>query len=90
MRANPSWQLKGRDGKPINPEGKLAMNMTIAAVVAFYSGAIANLSAEGWVDGAFGDSGCGERPAWLPPEQQDAFASGQLVRCSGLRQNLPP
>jgi hypothetical protein len=52
----------GTDGKPLHPAGKLVYNMTVPAVQAFYAGVVANLSAAGWVDGAFGDSGCGRSP----------------------------
>jgi hypothetical protein len=46
MRMHPDWQLRGADGKPINPEGKLVYNMSNPEVSAFYTSVVANLSAE--------------------------------------------
>eukprot|EP00041_Stephanoeca_diplocostata_P011207 m.182251 g.182251 ORF g.182251 m.182251 type:complete len:377 (+) comp18458_c1_seq7:106-1236(+) len=78
MRARPEWQLRGANGKPLDPEGKLVYNMTIPAVQSFYADNIANLTATGYADGAFGDSGCGARPSWLSTAMQEAFALGQF------------
>eukprot|EP00039_Didymoeca_costata_P013864 m.217523 g.217523 ORF g.217523 m.217523 type:complete len:271 (+) comp15887_c0_seq5:18-830(+) len=88
MRAHPEWQLKDAHGKVINPEGKLAYNMSISAVVSFYSDVIANLSNMEWIDGAFGDSGCGERPNWMPATQGIAFAQGQWEAAAKSQANL--
>ena len=46
MRMHPDWQLRGADGKPVNPEGKLVYNMSNTEVPAFYTSVVANLSAE--------------------------------------------
>ena len=88
MKAHPSWQLDGPDGKPLNPEGKLVYNMTEAAVQAFYTSCIANLSILQGIDGAFGDSGCGKRPAWMPGSQQALFAQGQQAAAAASQAAL--
>ena len=85
MEAHHDWQLKGPDGKPLNPEGKLVYNMAMKQVQRFYTDAIANLSTAAVVDGAFGDSGCGKRPAWLTPDQQSMFAQGQTMAATATQ-----
>ena len=69
--------IKDASGKPLDPAGKLVYDMSVPAVQQFYAGVIANLSDSGWIDGAFGDSGCGRSPNWLPPAQQREFSEGQ-------------
>eukprot|EP00037_Helgoeca_nana_P012504 m.113772 g.113772 ORF g.113772 m.113772 type:complete len:262 (-) comp21486_c0_seq2:986-1771(-) len=90
VRNNPAWQLRGADGKPLNPESKFVYNMTIPAVQQFYTAVVANLSAKGWVDGAFADSGCGVHPAWLPVREQRSFAAGQLSAAAASQAALNP
>jgi hypothetical protein len=77
VAAHAEWQLKDASGKPLDPAGKLVYDMSVPAVQQFYAGVIANLSDSGWIDGAFGDSGCGRSPNWLPPAQQREFSEGQ-------------
>eukprot|EP00038_Savillea_parva_P022164 m.37002 g.37002 ORF g.37002 m.37002 type:complete len:487 (-) comp5464_c0_seq1:108-1568(-) len=88
VKATPAWQLRGADGRPLNPEGKYVYNMTVPAVQQFYSNVIANLSSHSAIDGAFADSGCGVRPAWLSPAQQTAFAAGQVASAAASQTAL--
>mmetsp|Transcript_8274 Transcript_8274/g.24571 ORF Transcript_8274/g.24571 Transcript_8274/m.24571 type:complete len:443 (-) Transcript_8274:125-1453(-) len=88
VRDTPAWQLRGADGKPLNPEGKFVYNITMPRVQQFYTQVVANLSAAGQVDGAFADSGCGVRPAWLPSIEQADFAAGQLATAAASQRTL--
>jgi hypothetical protein len=93
VAAHLDWQLKDASGKPLNPAGKLVYDMALRAVQEFYAGVIANLSDSGWVDGAFGDSGCGRSPNWLSPAQQRDFSQGEWNAVASaqaaLRQTCP-
>lgn len=91
LRADPGKVLRGADGEPlVLADGKAVYNMSQPGVAALYTGAIAALASRGQADGAFGDSGCGRAPKWLPPAEQQSFAAGQWAAAASAQRELQP
>ena len=74
VAANPWLWLNDSSGKPVMPAGRYTWDFSVPGVAQWWA---SNVILAAGVEGGFGDSGCGEPPAWFNATRAAAFTAGQ-------------